>query len=369
MFGIINTVVKRPQRRWQLTPHDRVITALRCEKPDRIPRALGFFPQSLPAIGNSVPEDYFHLDVGFVEFNPPAGQDHFMRYLDRLPADIHVGNTAQLQTYHEWNYHPELEGHSPLGSIRSIEALAAHVFPDLTHPSRYKGLARQVAHWHQKGLAVAGSPPHLGGELFETACRLRGFETFLSDMLVNPKLAHYLLDQLTAVMIHNVLILAKAGVDILILDDDVAMPTQLMISPAMWREFFKPRMADTINIAREEAPELLVFYHCDGNFTQLIPDLVDIGINVINPVQPDCMDAAVIKQEFGTQLALWGTVGTATLWDHGTPAQIRAEVRQRIDTLGPAGLLLAPAYDIDFAPLENLVAFSEAVQGWGSSQV
>ncbi|MCP3950873.1 MAG: hypothetical protein GY697_01425 [Desulfobacterales bacterium] len=149
--------------------------------------------------------------------------------------------------------------------------------------------------------------------------------------------------------------------DILLLDDDVAMPTQLMISPAMWREFFKSRLKDTIHIAREEAPELLVFYHSDGNFTQLIPELVDIGINVINPVQPDCMDAAAIKNEFGTQLALWGTVGTAALWQTGKPAQIRIEVRQRIDTLGPEGLLLTPAYDIDFAPLENLRAFAEAV--------
>jgi uroporphyrinogen decarboxylase len=345
-----------------LTPRERVIAALRCEKPDRIPRALGFFPQSLPAIGSTAPEDYFHLDVGFVEFNPPAGQDRFLRYLDRLPADIHLGNTAQLQTYHEWDYHPERNGHSPLGSIRSIEELAAHVFPDLTHPSRYRGLSGQVARWHHKGLAVAGSPPHLGGELFETACRLRGFNNFLIDMLVNRQLAHYLLDQLTAIMIHNSLILAKAGVDILLLDDDVAMPTQLMISPAMWREFFKPRLTDAINIAREEAPELLVFYHSDGNFTQLIPELVDIGINVINPVQPDCMDAAAIKQEFGNRLALWGTVGTAPLWQYGTPAQIRTEVKQRIDTLGPEGLLLAPAYDIDFAPLENLSAFAEAVQ-------
>ncbi len=75
--------------------------------------------------------------------------------------------------------------------------------------------------------------------------------------------------------------------------------------------------------------------------------LVDIGINVINPVQPDCMDAAAIKREFGDKLALWGTVGTARLWDWGTPDQIRAEVQRRIRELGPQGLLLAPAYDID----------------------
>jgi len=322
-----------------LNPHQRVIAALRCQEPDRIPKSLGFFSPSLPALKGTSPEEYFQLDVSFVEFNPPPGQDKFLHYLDHLPADIHVGNYTQLQTYHEWDYHPELQGPGPLGSIRSIEELAEHVFPDLTHPSRYRGLSREVDRWHKKGLAVAGAPPHLGGQLFETASRLRGFNNFLCDMLVNPKLAHYLLDQLAAIMIHNVLIIARAGVDILLLDDDIAMPTQLIISPTMWREFFKPRLADAINCAREEAPELLVFYHSDGNFTQLIPDLVEIGVNVINPVQPDCMDAAAIKQAFGDRLAIWGAVGTATLWDYGTPEQIRTEVQRCIDALGPAGVL------------------------------
>ncbi|MBW2368341.1 MAG: hypothetical protein JRH15_10680, partial [Deltaproteobacteria bacterium] len=89
-----------------MTPRDCVIAALRCERPDRIPKALGFFPQPMPALGRTSTEDYFDLDVGFVEFNPPAGQDRFLRYLEGLPPDIHMGNRAQLQTYHEWDYHP-----------------------------------------------------------------------------------------------------------------------------------------------------------------------------------------------------------------------------------------------------------------------
>ena len=212
---------------------------------------------------------------------------------------------------------------------------------------------------------MAGSPPHLGGELFEAAWRLRGFENFMIDLVNRGELADYLLDQLTSMLIDNALVLAGAGVDILLLDDDVAMPTGLMIGPATWRRYFKGRMANVINIVREESPELLVFYHCDGDFTQLVPDLVDIGVNVINPVQPDCMDGAAIKREFGDRLAMWGTVGRARLWDWGTPDQVRSEVRRCIETLGPDGLLLAPAYDIDFAPFDNIVAFIEAVEEFG----
>lgn len=165
----------------------------------------------------------------------------------------HVGTQAQLRIYHEWNYHPETPG-GRLGHVKSIAELAEAVFPDLTHPKRYAGLARQVEQWHARGLAVAGSPPHLGGELFETAWRIRGFEEFLIDLKERKSLANYLLDQLTAMLIHNALILAQAGVDILLLDDDVAMPTGLMISPALWREMFGGRLANVIQLTARLRP-------------------------------------------------------------------------------------------------------------------
>ena len=345
-----------------MNSRERVKEALLCRKPDRIPIALGFFNQSFEAIAPTAAEDYFDLDIRYAEFSPPRDQNAFRRYLDRLPEDVHVGNQAQLRTYHEWQYHPEKGTARPLSSVRSLKELVKYVLPDLANPTRHAGLSKQVQRWHTQGYAVAGMPPHLGGELFETAWRLRGFENFMIDLADRNDIIAYLLDQLTSMLIENALILARAGVDILLLDDDVAMPTGLMISPDTWRYHFKDRLATVINIAREESPNLLIFYHSDGDFTQLIPDLVDIGINVINPVQPDCMDGAAIKREFGDRLAMWGTVGTARLWDEGSPEQIRSEVRRCIETMGPEGLLLAPAYDIDFAPFENIVAFVEAVK-------
>ena len=345
-----------------MNSRERVKEALLCRKPDRIPIALGFFNQSFEAIAPTAAEDYFDLDIRYAEFSPPRDQNAFRRYLDRLPEDVHVGNQAQLRTYHEWQYHPEKGTARPLSSVRSLKELVKYVLPDLANPTRHAGLSKQVQRWHTQGYAVAGMPPHLGGELFETAWRLRGFENFMIDLADRNDIIAYLLDQLTSMLIENALILARAGVDILLLDDDVAMPTGLMISPDTWRYHFKDRLATVINIAREESPNLLIFYHSDGDFTQLIPDLVDIGINVINPVQPDCMDGAAIKREFGDRLAMWGTVGTARLWDEGSPEQIRSEVRRCIETMGPKGLLLAPAYDIDFAPFENIVAFVEAVK-------
>jgi len=353
-----------------MNSRERVRLALTCQTPDRIPMALAFWEESLPAIAPMTPTEHFGLDVRFVEFEPPAGQEDFLRYLRGLPADVHVGNLAQLRSYHAWNYHPE-RGHaegSPLSAVQTVEELLHYRLPELSDPRRHAGLARQVERWHSQGWAVAGSPPHLGGELFETAYRLRGFENFLADLRLRPDLAEYLLDQLTGLTLHNAAILARAGVDILLLDDDVAMPTGLILSPAAWRRFFKPRLADVIRLARAVAQDLLIFYHSDGDFTAIVPDLVEIGVNVINPLQPDCMDALAIKRRFGDRLALWGAVGTAGLWQHGTAADIRAEVRLRIETLGPAGLLLSPAYDLDYAPFENIVAFVEAAREWNRSE-
>ena len=251
-----------------MNAQERVRLALTCQPPDRIPMTLGFYSQSLPGIPDA--DEHFELDVRYCEFSPPEGQDDFLRYLRRLPKDAHVGTQAQLRIYHEWDYHPETPG-GRLSGISSLAELAEVVFPDLTNPKRYAGLAGQVERWHARGLAVAGSPPHLGGELFETAYRMRGFEEFLIDLKERKSLANYLLDQLTAMLIHNALILAQAGVDILLLDDDVAMPTGLIIGPALWREMFGPRLANVIQLAREAAPDLLVFYHSDGNFTRLDP--------------------------------------------------------------------------------------------------
>jgi uroporphyrinogen-III decarboxylase len=201
--------------------------------------------------------------------------------------------------------------------------------------------------------------------LFEAAWRLRGFERFMKDLVRRPELVDYLLDQLTDMAVESSVILARAGVDVLVLDDDVAYCGGLLISPDTWRRFFRPRLARITDTARKAAPDLLVFYHSDGDFTRLLADLIELGVDCVNPVAPDCMDAAAIRRRFGGRLALWGTVGTALTWDLGPPEQLRGEVRARLATLGRSGLLLSPAYDLDFAPRENVAAFVEAAREFG----
>ena len=348
-----------------MEPRERVRLALTCRQPDRIPKALGFFAPGLPDVEGRSAEDHWELDVRFARFDAPPEQEDFRRYLAALPEDVYIGDRDQLRTYHAWDYHPEWGERGAPRSPEEVAAALERILPTLTHPSRTVTLPAQVAAWHRAGWAVAGAPPHLGGKLFEAAYRLRGFQSFLLDLVAREPLARYVLDQLTEVLVHNARLLARAGVDILLLDDDVAMPTGLVIGPGTWRHYLKPGYTRAIRAAREIAPDLLVFYHSDGDFTALIPDLIDAGVNVINPVQPDCMDAVAIKRAYGDRLALWGTVGTADLWAHGSPEAIRREVRLRAETLGPEGLLLAPAYDLDYVPTENIAAFCQAADAFG----
>jgi uroporphyrinogen decarboxylase len=339
---------------------ERVRTALSGGVPDRIPFALGSFAQ--PLFGASDADELFDSDVRFVDFAPDPGQGDFVRYLEELPPDVHVGHGAQLRTYHEWGYHPERAGGQRLAWLRSAADLARDLLPDVAQRVRDSAAAAQVRALHAQGKAVAAAPPHLGGQLLETAYRLRGFERFMLDLVENESLADYLLDQLAAMLTESAVALAEAGVDVILLDDDVASCRGMLISPAMWRRFFKKRLARVVAAVRAAQPAAFVFYHSDGDYRLVVPDLLELGVDVLNPLQPDCMDALALRRANGGRPALWGTAGTARLWDEGTPAEIRAEVRVRADTLGPGGLLLAPAYDLDYAPRENVEAFVEAAR-------
>lgn len=350
---------------------ERMLTAVSRGRPDRVPTALGFFPMTLPQIPSHDPDECFKTDIRYVSFKPLDEEEGFLRYLEGLPKHILIGSLANLRTYWEWSYHPETSGAGPLATAQSIEELEVFPLPEATDSSRFQGLSGRVRHYQDKGLAVMGMPPHLGGEIFETAWRLRGFQQLLLDLRRNRELVDYLFDQITAMLLHNALVLVSAGVDILCLDDDVGTPTSMIISPAMWREFLKPRMTKVIELAKAAKPDILILYHSDGYIEPIIPDLIEIGVDVLNPVQPDVMDPTRLKEEYGDRLAFWGTVGTQTLWAWGKPRDIEEEVKLRIETVGPfGGFVACPAYDIDLPeiPLENIVAFVKAVKKFGNYQ-
>ena len=155
--------------------------------------------------------------------------------------------------------------------------------------------------------------------------------------------------------------------DIIHLGDDVGMQDRMLISPELWREWLKPRMARIIAQSRRIRPDILFFYHSDGFIEPIIPDLIEIGINALNPVQPECMDPEEIKKTYGDRLAFWGTVGIQHTLPFGSPDDVEAEVKHRIETVGKnGGLYLSPAHVIaPEVPHENLHAFVKAAKKYG----
>jgi uroporphyrinogen decarboxylase len=309
----------------------------------------------------------FDTEIRFVGISAPREQEDFLNYLRALPQDVYVGSQDILRTYHDWGYHPEIERDAPLGDARTIEQIAAAPLPDFMAQAKPDRLRAAVARLHAQHYAVMASPPHLGGELFESAFRLRGFEQFMIDMAENPPLVDYLLEQLTAMHLPVSLALVRAGIDILGLDDDIGEPTRLLISLAMWRRYFKPHVRTIIETCKKVNPELHIFWHSDGYIEPIIPDLIEIGVDVLNPVQPNVMDPARLKRLYGDRLAFFGTVGTPQSWHWGTPEQMRAEVYERIQTVGAGGgLIISPAYDLEpEVNWENVLAFFAAVEEYG----
>ena len=329
--------------------------------------ALSFYPTVLPQTGGNDADEQLGTDVRFVEFDPPSEQSKFLQYLERLPARFTVGNLRTLRTYSEWEYHPERLGSEPLANARTLDDVKSFSFPNLLERRRHQHLREKVQRIHSRGLAVAGLPPHMGGEIFEAAQRLRGFEQLMSDFFRNPEFVEYLFNQLASIASQSVAILAAAGVDVICLDDDVGEPSRMMIGPDLWRQFLKDPLSRIISTARVENPAVRILYHSDGCIEPIIPDLIEIGVNAINPVQPDVMEPAALKKKYGKKLAFWGTVGTASDWVYGSPSAIESEVKKRIETVGNGGgLVIAPAYDLEpDVKWQNVLALVKTVQKYG----
>jgi uroporphyrinogen decarboxylase len=184
----------------------------------------------------------------------------------------------------------------------------------------------------------------------------------------DPK-ATYLLDKLTETGVARARVYARAGLDILHLGDDVGMQDALMMSREMYREWLKPRLKRVIDAARAENPDLLVHYHSCGYVEPLIEDLIDVGIDILNPVQPECMDFERLHDQYGDRLSFDGTLGTQTTMPFGTPEEVRRTVIRNLDIAGPAGGLRAcPTHVLEpEVPWENVEAYVQACKEYATA--
>lgn len=348
----------------------RVRAALAHQATDRVPRllyeeAIGYTPPIRRLLEAQCaprsPREYFDMDLTAVKFNPTSIPRS--RFREWLGAAAETSLAAgQVDEWGVWrkagDFHHFTQIQSPLRGIQDEARLRQYPWPDLDQPYRFEGVRERVAALHAEGLAVVG----YAGSVFERAWSLRGFEDLMMDLLAAPETAHFLLERTAAFQQHTAAQFARADVDIVITGDDVAGQHGLLLSAPTWREFLKPRLAATVQAVKAANPETYVFYHSDGNLEVLIPELIEIGIEILNPVQPECMDPAALKRRFGDRLAFWGTVSVQRTMPFGSPDEVREEVRQRITEVGcGGGLILSPAHVLGpETPWDNVVAFFAA---------
>lgn len=327
---------------------------------DLCPHLLGVFREKT---GRSDYKDVFRMPMRFCHVPcsiPIPDNAHYARYYERDEADyysewgigIRQGSLAHfVQMLH------------PMARLSDPEQVSAYPIPDPIADYRWEETTARIAQLKQKDTVVFASN---GATLFELAWVLRSMEEFMVDMMERPQMAHALLDKIFDFKSVFVDRFIDAGVDGMQFGDDVGTQRDMMMSVPLWREYLKPRLAALIRQAKARKPDLIVEYHSDGNIERIIPELIEIGVDVLNPVQPECMDPVRIKQQYGDSLSFRGCLGTQTVMPFGTPEQVRSQVRLLAREVGRGGgLVLAPSHVLEpEVPWENILALSEAMEAY-----
>lgn len=356
-----------------MNSRERVVTAMRRHVPDRVPFdfALGFSPAQLRRFkektGQDDPNAYFGTDTRAVHIGPTHQHTDFRSYHPYLPPRIVLDEwgIGHQPTDSPAPEHAHLSGFLyPMQHLEYVQDVLDYPLPDIDSEYRYSHLPSDVAQLHAQGLAVNA---FLHCTLFEIAWYLRSMERLMMDFATNPEFAETLLDRILEKRLIQAWRLAKSGADILMLGDDVASQRGMLMSVPMWRTWLKPRMKQVIATIKQTRPDMLIFYHSDGDVSAIIPDLIEIGIDILNPVQPECMNPVELKAKYGDRLSFYGCLGTQSVFPFGTPDDVKRTVKHLIETVGAGGgLLLAPTHMVEpEVPWENIVAFVEAVKEYG----
>jgi uroporphyrinogen decarboxylase len=354
-----------------MKPRERVQTAFHHEAPDRCPMQVSFTPEFADRLRQDM-----NLATG-VGHNPHGGGNPYD--LERaVGCDMLITSVGWANSYYQsgsdyvdewgigWHRSPydtpfgrgtytEIAGH-PLADDKAI---LSYKPPDPDRPALYEAAARAVREFGETyfmcGAAVT--------TIFETAWALRGLERLMMDFILAPDLAGAVLDIPFRFHLTAAKKLAALGIDMLWIGDDVGGQHGMIMSPGTWRQFLKPRLATFIAEVKTVNPRLLVAYHSDGDISPIIPELIDMGLDVLNPVQPLSMDPAVLKQKYGKNLCFWGSIDEQKTLPFGTPADVRNEVIERLRTIGRGGgLLIGPTHHVQLdTPMENFRSMVETI--------
>jgi uroporphyrinogen decarboxylase len=247
--------------------------------------------------------------------------------------------------------------------------LARFAWPDGSDPNRVTGLREKARRLSEESrYAVLGE---VSGNVLQRAQMIRGFETFLMDLVDDTPFAEELMDRIVEVeisILSHFLDAVGPYLDVVAFKDDIATQAGPTISPAMFRRLVKPRLRRIVEAIRART-HARVLYHSCGSVWYAIRDLIEIGVEILNPIQVAArdMDPARLKREFGGNLSFWGAVDTQRVLPFGSPEEVEDEVQRRVLELAPGGgYVLASVHNIEAdVPGENVWAMFRTAQEWG----
>jgi uroporphyrinogen decarboxylase len=258
--------------------------------------------------------------------------------------------------YHFWKYI------SPLCNAESLSEIESYPLEDYSAWD-FSSLPGLVADAHAAGKVAVGWVGHM----YETAWQIRGYEQFLTDLIEQPAWAECLLERLFQQNLARATAFARAGADYLICGDDVANQRAMMFSPDTWRALMYSRWSKLWAAAKSVHSATRIWYHSDGNIEGIIGEMVDAGLDVLNPLQPECLDVDAVYARFNRRLCLDGCIGTQSTMPHGSPADVRHRVKEVIDKYGRnGGLIVSPTHVLEpEVPIANIDAFADACRQYG----
>jgi uroporphyrinogen decarboxylase len=334
-----------------LTHKERLRRAIHREQVDRLPNQISYTKDMQVLLAA-----HFNVPLGDL---PVRFDNHLVRvdltYPERIDPDIGVNfdwwgaghDTGQEGYYFKIN---------PLAELADLDS---YPWPDPYAPGLMEQAQKTIEQFGNKYFIV----PNLGFALFERAWSLRGLERFLMDMVLDPGYTAALLDRITEIQIVLIHRYLELNVDGGYFGDDHGAQNNLMMSPATWRTLIKPRLARLFAPFRERGLPILM--HSDGRIQKILPDLVEIGLTMLNPVQPEVVDHTWLRKNFGDQLAFFGGMSTQTVLSNGTPSEVSQAVAACRANLAPdnTGLLLAPSHRMmTDIPMENVEALLASFQ-------
>jgi uroporphyrinogen decarboxylase len=333
----------------ELTKKERTRRALLREPVDRLPVQVNF----TAAMGQRLSE---HFGVPPDEL--PARFDNHLLRLDLSHPKRPGPESGTALDWWGAGWSTETEGywhaHSPLAETTDLEALD---WPDPDAPDLLDE-ARRILEADQGAHFVV---PNFGFALFERAWSLRGFEELLVDMVMQPAFVEELLERITVIQAQLARRFVELGVDGGYYGDDYGAQKSMLFSPEQWRELIKPRLARLFAVFRDAG--LPVILHSDGDIKPILPDLVDIGLSCLNPVQPEVLEHSWLQREFGQHLSFYGGLSTQEVLPKLEPAGIRDATRACIDDLAPdgTGLVVGPSHRMQSdIPPTSVAAMLEA---------